>query len=346
MDVFNVPDPNIRVEFDALAAPKPGKTKQFDQGDPRKLTDTFLNSLWNQLPSNRFPDFVGMEKKVNQMKGTMMNPGLVDFPTLNGADQLLEAWVRMGMVTQFLTKEEFSAFQKFQRTNQRIYSELAVFDNVITTCHADNPNIQPNWAEKYKTFMTGYFSTAQDLLQEKIKSITTQFNDAMTLGTATGADGHTTATVNAIGSSFSAVLETYPPSSMTYDQDKLFGGWPAPTPLNKRDAPACALPTTTSSKSSTATLAPSTVPGTGPGCGTNLGQVPCPASSTSASSSSASSSSTNWNTIISITSFPPTSTIAAATSTSDGPLKVTAAGCADPENVVACDSSENADRPR
>lgn len=137
--------------------------------------DTRLNTIFGQLARYAFPDFVGMDSTLNQLKGNLWKRPEFDqstgalvmrglpivFP--NRGQDNLEALASITVVMILLNKPRIK--QLFHNTNDRIYKAFAGIDEIINEaadpCNGLPPyrdhNSQPmkaTWASAYKAWIT------------------------------------------------------------------------------------------------------------------------------------------------------------------------------------------------
>lgn len=212
-----------------------------DQASPDQK-DTRLQTIWNQLPSNTNPDFAGMDAKINQVKG---NAFTGEFPedSLSHADQYLAYIYQMALGMKLTNDGNVAPL--FKKTNVRVYEALLGMDAVIAANCASTSTITADWAESYKTWITGYLSTQSDAVTQKISEFLTDNNK---LGPNKQADtitkGRQTITsTNSLGRGVSALLAAYPtPAAFTLNAGALLD-FPNTRTLNvKRQA--CSKPQT------------------------------------------------------------------------------------------------------
>lgn len=138
-------------------------------------TDTRLNTIFGQLARYAFPDFVGMDDNLNQLKGNLWNRPEFDqstgvlvmrglpivFP--NRGQDNLEALASITVVMILLNKPRIK--QLFHNTNDRVYKAFAGIDEIINEaadpCNGPPPYrdhysqpMKATWASAYKAWIT------------------------------------------------------------------------------------------------------------------------------------------------------------------------------------------------
>ncbi|KAH9207210.1 hypothetical protein DL95DRAFT_468865 [Leptodontidium sp. 2 PMI_412] len=139
-----------------------------DQARPTSATpQPRLQTIFDQLPGNQFPDFAGMLASTNNIKGTIFTPG--GLKALKPKNSLLNTQT----AALFTLQDIFIAFsmcndpdvaQLFRNTNTRMFEAFQGIDEVITngcfTRQANGAPISATFASAYSTFMDQRISTA------------------------------------------------------------------------------------------------------------------------------------------------------------------------------------------
>ena len=145
-------------------------TTLFDVADG-STGGTRLNTIFAQLPSLTYPDFLGMDGRINGLKGSLWNPNLegADLGSAN-SNACVQSLSNLAIVMAMANDDKVKAL--FSASNGRIYAAFKGIDALITAQEGcANPlkggNGQPmkaTWADAYSTWMTDKVKSQNDLI--------------------------------------------------------------------------------------------------------------------------------------------------------------------------------------
>ena len=124
---------------------------------------TRLNTIFAQLPSFKNPDFLGMDARLNGLKGALWNPGLNGAGNIpNGVPDIRQKLANFAVIMDMANNPKISSL--FSATNARIYQAFQGIDNLTNNNYGTlkNSNNQPfaaTWASAYSTWMTDKIAT-------------------------------------------------------------------------------------------------------------------------------------------------------------------------------------------
>ena len=157
----------------------------FTCGDISKLFDvadtagggTRLNTIFAQLPSLVNPDFVGMDNRLNRLKGALWNPHLTGAKlNIANPDAAKESLSNLAVVMAMANDAAISKL--FSNTNARIYQAFQGIDLLIgAPQECSNPDEKEDrqpastWASAYSVWMTGKVKSQNDLITKTASQI-------------------------------------------------------------------------------------------------------------------------------------------------------------------------------
>ena len=264
----------------------PDPTLVKKQGQPNKQGQSRLQSLINLVPNNLNVAFIGLDNKINGIKGKIWNPNLSGFPNIKGTASdddtawNINVWAQMGMA--MATMNEVIYQQMFQKIQNDIYAGFNAFDDLWC---GDNA---PNFASSYKKYMSNLMQTNIESAKAKATALS---NSLKQYAVTTDKDGQP----NSFATQIQNLEKTYPPGNMAFSTEP-FLQFPESTYSIKRRAAACSATGSSSSsntaKSSSGTSSKSKTSSTQASSSqSSSSTAPAPASSKSVASSTQTSSS-------------------------------------------------------
>ncbi|MCJ1332272.1 hypothetical protein MMC10_008964 [Thelotrema lepadinum] len=256
-----------------------------------------LQTLWNQVPQNDFPDFAGMDLTINAVKGQLFNPNLQGLANAKTDDAKLQQIWQIAVAVD--TTNHPNIAPVFKRTNVRIYEAFRGIDALVASSSAcGQPAPTPSkstgkgWADVYSDYMVNLLSTQNTAISSKLASATS--NNYFT--STADSNGN----LNSIGKGVAAFTSAYPTNKWAFDAGALLD-FPTTSSLaiQRRDGPVCSLGTSTPGSASasatdvasTASVSASATPSASPSVVISAStDTPSPSIVTSSDPGSASSS--------------------------------------------------------
>lgn len=300
------------------------------QGDPNAANQIRLQSLFNRVPNKVNFYFVGLDRQVNALKGTLFNPKLdgIAMPKASGSDadvkKNLDLWNRIGMVIDFLKMDVVQ--RVFAQGQSEVYAAFVKFDELWSDCAE-----QINFSQKYQEYIKG-------LLQDNIASIQAHASavSSSLVQYATTTVDNKPDELNSYGNAIRALEKAYAPGNLAFPTDPLLVFPETTADIKKRQA-ACTLsaaPSTATSVDASTTAEPTTSSGAAASASS--------ASAASASSASAASVSSESVASVSSASAASVSSASAASVSSESAASAASASSASAASAAAASSASAA----
>jgi hypothetical protein len=230
-----------------------------------------LQTIFNQNANKTNKALIGIDHSVNSIKGFMLQPGLEGFSSIIGpgdrvssqyedwVDQNLAKWNEIAMAFDYISLDVATA--QFSLINTNMYRAFLAVD-AIQRC--EEPDVQIQWADEYKRWITTHLTTQQVQIKNHVHSLTETIK-----ANPQATQRPRTKEKNKYGIAFDTLSRKYPDTVYQFRMDKLLD-FSSQEPLDIRDiAPECtisAIATPTTSQLSESPEKPSKTPRPEPQC--------------------------------------------------------------------------------
>ncbi|KAJ5587659.1 uncharacterized protein N7459_003424 [Penicillium hispanicum] len=157
------------------------------------------SNLWALLPSDDYPDLIGMDSELNRIKADMFSPGT----SIQPAEKLSERIQRLNeLAVVFDMMRDDNVVAMFTKTNLRIYEALQKLDS--------NAAPQGGWGPAYTSWMNTYIRTQGQAVSRTMSS-----------HAAEASRGVKPKKQKQNSQSFAGFVAAYPTDMWSFDESKL-----------------------------------------------------------------------------------------------------------------------------